>query len=203
MKTLFILLFTFSSLFSKSSVEDIRIGKFDFTLIKKSYNIYDSKGEILQIYSENHNKNLMFELRLTLQDVTGDCSSKSLENGTYTIDNDGITLYSFWDRGGKAYLEPYGARIQRYELQSNAHLKQVSSVIYLETERKKYALNDGMQYLFKKAISKKEKRELKAYILEVERKYNAKFVYGNEAILLIDAVKKALKEKIKRVWKNN
>jgi hypothetical protein len=200
MKFILSIMLTFSHLIATSSVEDLIIGKFDFVIIKKSYDIYDSKGEVMQLYREERNKNLVFALRLTLKDVTGDCSSKGLVDGVYEIDEKGITLYSLWNRGGKAYLEPYGARVQRYEIQADSSLKQVSSRLYIETARKKHALDEGMKYLFRSPTSDKEKKSFNAYIAEVERIYKAKFVYGDEKDRLIKEVKEALRKKKKRVW---
>ena len=201
MKIFFMLTFMLSFIFANSSVEDVTIGKFDFVIIKKSYDIYDSKGELMQLYREERNKNLLFSLRLTLKDSTGDCSSKGLQDGAYVIDNNTITLYSSWHRRGKAYLEPYGARIQRYEVQSNGKLKQVFSTVYIESARKRRAIDDGMQYLFIAPKNDEEKKKLKAYITEIERVYKAKFVYGEEKIKLFKEVRKALKTKMKKLWR--
>ena len=186
---------------ASSSVEDVTIGKFDFVITKKSYDIYDSKGSIMQLYRKEQNRNLIFMLRLTLKDITGDCASKSLQDGAYTIDEKGVTLYSFWDRGGRAYLEPYGARVQRYEIQNDASLKLVSSKVYIEITRKRHDNNNGMEYLFNPPTTNKAKAKLKAYVDEIERAYHAKFVYGQEAKELISKVKKALQEKTKAVWR--
>lgn len=200
MKIVFMLIFIFSSLFATSSVEDITIGKFDFLIIKKSYDIYDSKGELMQLYREERNKNLLFSLRLTLKDATGDCASKGLQEGAYVVDEKGITLYNYWHRRGKAYLEPYGARIQRYEVQTDGVLKQVYSAVYIESARKKHALDEGMKYLFETPKNNEEKKRLDSYINEIERVYKAKFVYGEEKDKLLEDVKKALKKKMKGVW---
>jgi hypothetical protein len=189
-----------SSMFANSSVEDITIGKFDFVIIKKSYDIYESKGELMQLYREKRNRNLLFALRLTLKDKTGDCASKGLQEGAYEIDNKGITLYSLWHRRGKAYLEPFGARIQHYEIQSDGNLKQVSSVVYIESARKKHAIDEGMEYLFVAPKNDEEKKKLESYVKEIERVYKAKFVYGEEKERLIKKVKKALKMKMKKRW---
>lgn len=189
-----------TQLFSTSSVEELTIGKFDFVIIKKSYDIYDSKGEVMQLYREERNKNLLFSLRLTLKDETGDCSSKGIQEGTYVINDNKITLYSLWHRRGKAYLEPYGARIQHYELQSDGSLTQISSSLYMETARKKHAIDEGMQYLFNLPKNEEEQKKLNSYVKEVERIYKAKFVYGDEKDRLIKEVKEELRKKKKRVW---
>ncbi len=202
MRLLLIIIFLISQMVASSSVEDVTIGKFDFVILKKSYNIYDSKGEVMKLYREESNRDLTFVLRLTVKDITGNCSSKSLQDGAYTIDNKGVTLYSFWDRGGKAYSEPYGARVQRYEIQSDASLKLVSSKLYIESARKKHDNDSGMMYLFNPPTTDSEKEKLKAYINEVEHLYHGSFVYGEEAKILIKRVKKALQEKRKALWRS-
>jgi len=201
MKIVFILTFIFSSLFATSSVEDITIGKFDFVIIKKSYDVYDSKGKLMQLYREKRNKNLLFSLRLTLKDATGDCASKGLQEGAYVVDKKSITLYSHWHRRGKAYLEPYGARIQKYEVQPDGVLKQVYSAVYIESARKNHALDEGMKYLFETPKNDEEKKSLESYVKEIERVYKAKFVYGEAKDKLFKEVKRALKKKIKDVWR--
>jgi hypothetical protein len=202
MRLFFIATLLITNLVAFSSVEDVTIGKFDFVIIKKSYNIYDSKGKVMKLYREEQNRNLTFILRLTLKDVTGDCSSKSLQDGTYTVDKKGITLYSFWNRGGKAYTEPYGARIQRYEIQPDASLKLVLSQVYIESARKKYDNDSGMIYLFNPPTTDKNREKLKAYVSEIEELYNATFLYGAEAKELIAKVKDALQVKIKAIWRS-
>jgi len=200
MKSVLILVLLFTSLFARSSVKDVTIGKFDFVILTNSYDVYDSKGEWMKLYREERNKNLVFQLRLTLKDVTGNCSSKGLQDGAYEIDDKGITLYSFWDRGGKAYLEPYGARIQRYEIQEDASLKLVASMVYIEATRKNKDEDSGMLYLFKEAKNEAQKEKLKDYVKEIERVYKAKFVYEEDAKKLIKQVKEALKKRLKSIW---
>lgn len=196
MKHIFILVFAFSQLFSES-IQPITINNQQFNIVKESYSIYDSKGEFIRFYKDK-NETALFQL--TLKDITGDCSSKSLEDGAYEIDEKGITLYSFWDRGGRAYLEPYGARVQRYEVETDGTFKRVFSKLYIETTRKKYDTDSGMEYLFRKPTTLEEEKNLKKYVDEVERVYHGTFVFGEEAKELLSIVKKALRKKVKLLW---
>ena len=196
MKHIFILVFAFSQLFSES-IQPITINNQQFNIVKESYTIYDSKGEFIRFYKDK-NETALFQL--TLKDITGDCSSKSLEDGAYEIDEKGITLYSFWDRGGRAYLEPYGARVQRYEVEIDGTFKRVFSKLYIETTRKKYDPDSGMEYLFRKPTTLEEEKNLKKYVDEVERVYHGTFVFGEEATELLSMVKKALRKKVKMLW---
>lgn len=199
MKKIIIFIATITMLFS-ASTENITMNHKKFSIIQESYDIYDSKGEFIKLYADGNSTALV---RLTLKDVTGGCASKSLQDGAYKVDSKGITLYSFWDRGGKAYLEPYGARIQRFELQKDGKLKKVSSSIYIEATRKKHDDGSGMEYLFHAPKNKTEQAQFDAYILDMERAYKGKFVLGKEAKILIKEVKKALQEKVKTRWRKN
>ena len=196
MKQIFILVFAFSQLFSES-IQPITISNQHFTLVTESYDVYDSKGEFIRFYKEK-NETALF--RLTLKDVTGDCSSKSLQDGAYEIDEKGITLYSFWDRVGRAYIDSYGARIQRYEVESDGRFKRVFSKLYIETARQKHDNDSGMKYLFTKPKTVEEEKKLQSYVDEVERVYKGTFVFGEEAKELLNTVQKALRKKVKLLW---
>ena len=195
-RQIFILAFAFSQLFSES-IQPITINNQHFNMVKERYDVYDSKGEFIRFYKDN-NETILF--RLTLKDVTGDCSSKSLQDGAYEIGEKGITLYSFWDRVGRAYLDSYGARIQRYEVEEDGTFKRVFSKLYIEATRQKHDNDSGMEYLFRKPQTEEEEKKLQSYVDEVERVYKGTFVFGEEAKELITTVKKALRAKVKLLW---
>jgi len=199
MKKILIFALTITQLFS-ASTENITINHQKFSIVQESYDIYDSKGEFIKLYADGNSTSLV---RLTIKDVTGGCASKGLQDGAYKVDNQGITFYSFWDRGGKAYLEPYGAKIQRFELQKDGQLKKVSSKIYIEATRKNYDDESGMKYLFHLPKTDNQQAKLDDYILEMEKVYKGKFVFGQEAKELMKDVKKALREKMKSRWQRS
>jgi len=201
MRQIFMLALLFSQLFS-ASTEEIIINKQTFSVVKKSYDIYDSKGQYVKFYRVAKDEKPTSILRLTLTDATGNCASRSLQDGAYEIEGNTITLYTLWNRRGKAYLEPYGAKIQKYDVQSDGSLKELSSYVYIEETRKKHDDGSGMEYLFHAPKNKQEEDKLKEYVDEVEEKYHGKFIFGDERKKLIKEVKKALKRKIKLQWKH-
>ena len=203
MKILLLLLIVSSVLFSSGKLEHVTIGNQDFSIITESYDIYDSKGEVMKFYKEERNNNLTFPFSLILEDSTGTCADKSTQTGSYEINGTTITLYSFWDRKGKSYDSPYGARIQRYEMLPDHTVVLISSKVYIETARKNYDNESGMMYLFTLPQTKSEKEKLGNYIKSVEREYKGDFVYGEDAKLLINEVHQALERKMKSRWKSN
>lgn len=199
-KILFFIFIIFTPIFA-ANLQHITIGNQDFSLTWENYDIYDSKGEVLRLYREERNNNLTFIFSHILKDRTGTCSDQSMQDGSYEINGTQITLYSFWNRKGKAYDAPYGARIQRYTMLANHKVELRSSHIYIETERKNYNKESGMQYLFHAPIDKKQKEALHAYVKSVEKEYKGDFVFDDAAQQLIKEVEAALQRKMKSVWK--
>lgn len=203
MKPFLLIIFTFTALFATAELEHITIGNQDFSIVTESYEIYDSKGEVMKLYKEERNNNLNFVLSLILKDNTGTCADKSMQTGSYEINGTDITLYSFWDRKGKAYDSPYGARIQRYEMLPNHTIVLKSSKVYIETTRRSYDEESGMKYLFTPPENDSEKEALQTYVKSVEREYKGVFVYDEEAKELIDEVHKAFRRRMKAKWQGN
>ena len=201
MKLFLLMLLTLTTLFATAELEHITIGNQDFSIVTESYEIYDSKGEVMKLYKEERNNDLIFVLSLILKDSTGTCADKSMQTGTYEINGTDITLYSFWDRKGKAYDSPYGARIQRYEMLPNHTVVLKSCKVYIETARKSYDRESGMKYLFTPPNTNNEIEALQAYVKSVEREYKGVFVYDNEAKKLIEEVDEAFRRKMKAEWK--
>ena len=175
------------------------INKHEFVIVTESYNIYDSKGTFMKFYDANSSDEALF--RLTLGDATGNCSERSLEDGSYEIKGDMITLYTLWHRRGNAYLAPYGAKIQKFKVGSNGKLKMISSQIYLEETKRNYDIESGMQYLFHAPKRKEEQEKLMEYVKGIEKKYEATFMFGEEGKMLIFTVKEAMRRKFKKTWK--
>jgi len=200
MKQILLILIYLTNTLVAAELKHITIGNQDFSLTTEKYDIYDSKGEVLKLYREEQNNNLTFILSLVLKDRTGGCSDKSIEDGYYEINGTTLTLYSHWQRSGKAYDAPYGARIQVYKLKNNYALVRTSSKLYIETQKAHYNEDSGMKYLFKAPQTKEEKANLKAYISRVEHDYNGTFVYADEAQKLITEVEDAMRRKMKSIW---
>jgi len=201
MKVFLFIVLSIGALFASAKLEHITIGNQDFSVVIESYDIYDSKGEVMKLYKEERNNDLTFVLSLILKDSTGTCADKSMQEGSYEINGTDITLYSFWDRKGKAYDSPYGARIQRYEMLPNHTVILKSSKVYIETARKNYNKESGMKYLFTPPKTNIQKEALQAYVKSVERAYKGVFVYNNEAERLIEEVQEAFSRKLKAKWK--
>jgi len=200
---IFVSIFLLSSLHANelhTSIGHLNIGKQDFMFTTESYDIYDSKGEVLRVYKEHHNHDLTFMFSLILKDRTGACSNKSLEDGYYEINGTTITLYTHWGRKGKAYDAPYGVRIQVYTLDKQYNFVKTSSKLYIETQRENYNENSGMKYLFETPKNDEQKAQLKAYVNRVERKYDGTFVFANQAKILIKEVQDAMTRKMKSLW---
>ena len=200
MKKISLVLLVFTYMLIGAELKHITIGNQDFSVITDTYNIYDSKGKVLRFYREELNNNLTFMFTLILKDRTGSCSDKSMEDGYYEINGTKVTLYSYWNRKGRAYNAPYGARVQIYELKDNYNLVRTSSKIYIESQRRNYTKDSGMKYLFKTPKTNMEKKSLKAYVSTVERNYKGVFVYGNEAKKLIKEVEDAMSRKMQAIW---
>jgi hypothetical protein len=202
MKIFLLILFTVSILFATAKLEHVTLGNQDFSIVTESYEIYDSKGEVMKLYKEERNNDLIFVLSLILKDSTGTCADKSMQTGTYELNGTDITLYSFWDRKGKAYDSPYGARIQRYEILPDHTVVLKSSKVYIETARKSYDTESGMKYLFTPPKTNSETEALQTYVKSVEREYKGVFVYDSEAKKLIEEVHEAFRRKMKAEWKS-
>ena len=126
-----------------------------------------------------------------------------MQTGSYEINGTHITLYSFWERKGKSYDSPYGARIQRYEMLPDHTVVLRSSKVYIETARKSYDTQSGMKYLFTPPKNKSEKEALQSYVQSVEKEYKGVFVHGEEAKTLLKEVHEALSRKMKAKWESN
>ncbi len=203
MKIFTLILFTLNILFAAAQLEHVTLGNQDFSIVTESYEIYDSKGEVMKFYKEERNNDLTFVLSLILKDKTGSCADKSMQEGAYEINGTTITLYSFWDRKGKVYDSPYGARIQQYEMLPNHTVVLRSSKVYIETARKSYDTESGMKYLFTPPKTESEKEALHVYIKSVEKEYKGVFVFGEEAKILLNEVQDAFRRKMKSVWQTN
>jgi len=102
-----------------------------------------------------------------------------------------------------AYLEPYGAQIVKYIVQTDGTLKKVKSDLYIELTQKRHNKESGMEYLFNPPKNEKERVLLNNYIKRVERIYKGKFLLGKEGEKLIEDVKNALTRQIKSRWKSH
>lgn len=200
MKILLLLFLGITQILISAELKHIAIGNQDFSITTETYDIYDSKGEVMRLYREERNNDLTFILRLILKDRTGTCADKSMQEGSYEINGTQITLYSFWDRKGRAYDSPYGARIQRYEMLPDHTVILKSSKVYIETARKSYDKESAMMYLFTPPKTNIQKEALQAYVESVEKEYKGTFIFDDEAKKLIEEVQKSFRRRMKTKW---
>jgi hypothetical protein len=200
MKLFLLVLLTFTTLFATAQLEHVSIKNQDFSIVTETYDIYDSKGEVMKLYKEERSNDLSFVLSLIIKDRTGTCSDQSMQDGSYEINGTEITLYSFWNRKGKAYDSPYGARIQRYEMLPDHTVVLKSSKVYIERARRNYDKESGMKYLFTPPQTNSETEALQAYVKLVESEYKGVFVYADKAKKLIEEVQEALRRSMRATW---
>lgn len=204
MKKLLLLIFTITASLQSAQTEHIKIGNQDFSIITETYKMYNSKGEVMKLYKEEHDRKSTYILGLTLKDTTGTCSDYKIQEGAYEINGTDIILYSLWDRRGKVNDTPYGARIVHYKVLEDHTVVKKSSYLYIESASKNYNYYSGMKYLFTPPKTDQEKEDLDAYIQDIEQKYKGTFVFDNEAKDLIEEVKKAFKrKKMENIWKSD
>ena len=183
-----------------ATVETLSVGEKPFAIVHDSYNEYGTKATILKLYKGEEAKPNSRVLVFVLKKRNGPCSARGRESGAYEVNASTITFFTSWKRDSGAYSEPMGARITRYEVLANSDLKLLSSKIYIESTRKGFDKESGMQYLFNPARTKEEKSAFAEYIEEMEDKYKGEFVFGDEKQKLFNQVNAALKRKMKSAW---
>jgi hypothetical protein len=198
-RTFIISMLTLSLLMSEATLTRMTLADQNFTIKKESYHIYDSKGTVMRLYQEMKNGEKKQLFSFTLDDTSGACHEKSVEEGSYETDASTITFYTLWNRYGNADA-PYGVRIKRYTVDTKGELKLLSSNIYVETERKSEMRESAMRFLFQSPVTKSEKEALHRYIESAEQRFKGTFVFGKEAESLIKAVNEALQRKKQRRW---
>jgi len=169
MKKIWVLLFALVQTLMAAELKHITIGNQDFSITTETYDIYDSKGEVLRLYREERNNNLTFVFSLILKDRTGPCSEKSVEDGYYEINGTTVTLYSHWDRRGKAYDAPYGARIQVYELKDNYDLVRTSSS---STNSTMYVSNAEQVVVSNNVIGSLSEHQQRSLFIDIVSEFN-------------------------------
>ena len=190
----FLLLFSFLAF---SQVETIVLNNYSFELKKDKISNEDGEDiKIINLYRNGSSKLLSHILKESI----GDCNSESLEIGDYTVTGSTITFYSFWCTRGDAPVSPYGARIQVYKADNNGQMILDSSQVYIEAGSAGWI--PGLEFLFKKPTTNKEKEEFKTYIDEIESSYDATFVFGDDANELIKKVKEQLHKEITSTTKD-
>jgi hypothetical protein len=171
---------------------NVTIGNKHF-VFKKMFveNDNGDSAEQLQIYDDDQKV-----LSHTISLIEGDCNSESVQLGGYETQNNRFILYTYWTRTGDAPVSPYGFRKQIYSVDEKGRLILVKGIIYIETTRKGWYENKGMDFLFKKPANKEQRQQLKDYIANVETAYQATFVKGADKEALIKEVGHKLRKEI-------
>ena len=143
-------------------------------------------------------KNKIKVLSYTLLKTEGDCNSQSVELGNYEIVDSTIIFYTYWAMAGDAPVSPYGVRKQTYIITAKGKLHFNNREIYIETSRRGWKENKGIEYLFTKPTNAKHRKQLKKYVSIVEKEYKATFTFGLAKTALVKAVKFKLKKEIEQ-----
>lgn len=166
-------------------------------------NVFDE--ETIHLYRGNQEL-----LTHTVFKEEGDCSSISVELGTYKTTANSIIFYSYWTTADRmpTFVVPFGFRKQIYSVDKNGKLALVKSEIYMEDYLQKNAENEriyqqneeckhlGLPFLHEKPKTSFQQSALKNYIKNIEEKYHSRFVSGKEKKSLEAEVRQAMKTEI-------
>ncbi len=180
------------------------LGKQQFTLLLHDSSENDTERQTLSVFRQDEDRPLLVSL---LREIWGDSNSLSVMVGDYDISDSTLVLYHFWTKNGDAPVSPYGARIQVYGIDASENLVLKDSRLYIETMSDSYILQSmgkedigyhkGCLYLHHSPENATEEHDLDAYLSGVEEEYNGKFVFGEEADMLLDKVRKRLAPALK------
>ncbi|MCF6207078.1 MAG: hypothetical protein L3J47_09340 [Sulfurovum sp.] len=201
MRNMMLFLFFVSTLLMGAEFKRLGLHEIhDIVVIEESYDIYDSKGKVARFYQEEDNGNLTHLFNLTLEDKTGTCSARSVEEGSYEVNGTTLTLYTKWDRQGRIYDVPYGFRVMRYHVDENGTVARIESRIYVETSKKGFDAQSDIRFLFTQPKNQTEKEALQRYIKRAQQRFKGTFVLGNDAKTLEKEVNGAMMRKMQKRW---
>lgn len=209
MKYIFLSIILFLSSFEVLAVEDtVTISGFSYIIKKVEENGNELGEKVTYIHfkslHQKAEKNTLKEH--CLYDGIGDCNSESIELGGYKISDSSVTFYSFWCHTGDAPVSPWGARKQVFSPNRSGKLEMVYSELYLEAGNPGWPETKGVEFLHEPVQTKADREDFHNYILLMEKKYQADFVYGKRADSLLKETRAFLKSEISRNtkhWKPN
>jgi hypothetical protein len=178
--------------------KELKIGQREYLLKFEDYDLYDNVGRIMYLYKKDDKTKSL--LTFTIDDSTGKCEGKAVEEGAYEVHDDKLYLYTSWYKTGMKKLAPSGSRIMIYEFDKNGAFRLVSSKLYIESESRDVGYDKGLKYLFQKPITKEQKRELQEYITRMQKRYKGSFVFGNKAKRVTQEVNEAMMRKAETRW---
>jgi len=187
--------------FATTVENKVRIDGIIYTIINESYNEYGDKGIEMKLYPKEVNLESLPLFSFALENQSGGCGAKSMEDGTYEINGTALTLYTHWDRSAHAYDAAKGDRIQHFTIGKNGTVTFQDGILYVEQQAENYDKESGLKYLRKVPVNKMEKEKLKMYIESTERIFGGRFVFGDDAVKLRKKVDNALMKKRQTRWK--
>jgi len=199
MKYFLLFLLTLLCLHAEETRKVLIEGK-PYLFVTESYNEYGDKGITMKLYKKEQNLQGQAIFSFILENQSGSCAAKSTQDGAYDVNGTTLTLYSHWDRRGRAYDVPKGDRIQHYHIDSNGSVNFIDGMLYMETEAKNYDKQSPIQYLYHSPKSSEEEQKLQSYIQNVEHVFKGSFVRGIEATKLHRDVENAIMKKSKTRW---
>ena len=190
-----------TALWAQDTVEHFTLNGHDYTVLTERYDEYESKGRVAKFYRDEPNYDLTYLFAVTLEEKTGGCGERSIEEGAYRIEGDTITVYTRWEREGKAYIAPKGYRVRVLRFGCDGNVTQTQGRLYVETARREYA-DEGMRYLDGGADTPQKQAALARYIADAERRFHARFVTDTKAReALRKEVFEALQQKVQQRWR--
>jgi len=180
--------------------EEINIEGKSFRIVHESYDDYGEKGIAMKLYKKGDSDNSKPRFSFTLENQSGGCGEQSRQEGTYELNGTQLTLYSHWDRSGRAYDTPKGDRIQHYKIDKNGSVSFLDGRLYIEAQSKNYDKQSAIQYLYEAPKNATEENALERYKKRVEEHFKGKFVHQKERKQLHQQVENALMQKRKTRW---
>ena len=199
MKYFVLFLLTLLGLFAEETRELFIEGK-PYLFVAERYNEYGDKGVTMKLYKKEKSFQTQPIFSFILENQSGDCSAKSTQESAYKINGSMLTLYTHWDRSGRAYDAPKGDRIQHYHMDNNGTVHFVDGQLCIEDKAKNYDKQSAIQYLYHTPKSPEEDKALTHYIKRIEKIFKGRFLSGDDAKALQLKVEKMLEEKKRTRW---
>lgn len=191
---LFSLFFAFLSIHINAIANDgetIQINGYDFKL--KTIEGPPVKAiPYMEIELFNDEEKLLSHI---LSDEISNSDGVTVQLGAYGFNKNQLILYSYWAWAGNPDEPKYGFRKQIYQVTPKGEIVLLKGEIYLEEGTE----NEGLEFLFKRAATASQKKQLSDYKKMIENKYNASFVEGSKKTDLMYEVKSLLGKDIRKV----
>ncbi len=184
LSSLLCICFLINHCFSQSVVHTINGHTFEF-ITNLPDNIDDRMHDHNYVVSLKRNGKELLEH--AMYQHFSDCSGLSVELGTYKVDGNFISFYSYWASANRQnhHYYGFGFRKQVYEVKANGKVEMANANIYLED-------------IVFNAFDEHASEYLLNHFADVEEEYNADFVLGRRKARLEKEVRKVLAKEIKK-----